>query len=74
MLVKEKLHEVIDHIEDDQLIEGYLNLILTLNTSQSGTLYRKLTNKQKEYLNVSFDDSFEKTQLLSNQEVKKTIR
>lgn len=70
MLVKEKFHKLIDQIDDEKALEAYLNLILKLNRHESGKLYSMLTNKQKEELEISYQESFEESNLLSNETVK----
>ncbi len=70
MLVKDKFHALIDQIEDERALESYLNLIMNLNTSDNGKLYATLTNVQKDELEVSYLESFDKSNLISNEEVK----
>lgn len=70
MLVKEKFHELIDKIEDENALESYLNLILKLNTHESGKLYNKLSPSQKEELDISYEESFIDSNLISHKEVK----
>jgi hypothetical protein len=70
MLVKEKFHRLIDQIDDERALEAYLNLILKLNNHESGRLYSMLTEDQKEELELSYQESFEENNLLSNEIVK----
>ena len=70
MLVKEKFHKLIDQIDDEKALEAYLNLILKLNTHESGRLYAMLTSEQKEELEISYQESFEESNLLSCETVK----
>jgi hypothetical protein len=70
MLVKEKFHKLIDQIKDEKALEGYLNLILKLNTHQSGKLYSKLSKEQKDELGLAYTESFDDTQLTSNEDIK----
>lgn len=70
MLVKEKFHELTDRIEDESALESYLNLILTLNTNETGKLYNKLNANQKKELEISYQESFIDSNLVSHEEVK----
>jgi hypothetical protein len=70
MLVKEEFHKLIDQIEDEQKLTAYLNLILRLNSHESGKLYVGLTKAQKEELEISYHESFVESNLVSNENVK----
>jgi len=74
MLLKEKLHKLIDKIEDEGTLEAYLNLILKLNIHESAKLFAGLSIKQKEELEISYHESFIETNLLSNEQVKSQDR
>jgi len=70
MLVKERFHKLIDQIEDERALKAYLNLILKLNTHESGKLYASLSSEQKEELELSYNESFTDENLISNEAVK----
>lgn len=71
MLVKEKFHEFIDKIEDEKVLESYLNLVIKLNLQENGKLFSKLTKEQKAELDISYEESFVQSNLISHNEVKK---
>jgi len=72
MLVKEKLHKIIDSIEDENILKGYLKLFSSLNESEVGKLYQSLTEAQKNELNISYEESLDPTNLISHEEVKRS--
>lgn len=70
MTVKEKFHDLIDAIDNDEMLEAYFNLIYQLKNQETGKLFNKLTKKQKEELKLAYNESFTPTKLLSHEEVK----
>jgi len=70
MVVKEKLHKIIDEIKDEKKLEGFYRLISSLEKLQIGKLYDSLTDEQKNELNLSYDESFDEKNLLNHEEVK----
>jgi hypothetical protein len=70
MKVKEKFHELIDTINDEEMLKAYYNLIAQLNIQESGELYRQLTDVQKDELNLAYNESFVSSNLISHKEVK----
>lgn len=70
MKVKEEFHKLIDTIDDDEMLVAYYNLISQLNKQETGKLFQKLTNKQKQELSLAYRESFNPVDLLSHQEVK----
>lgn len=70
MVIKEKLHKIIDEIEDEQTLAGFLSLITSLKEEQQGKLYQSLTDEQKAELLISYEESFEAKNLLSHSIVK----
>ena len=70
MVVKEKLHKIIDEIKDEKLLKGFYRLISSLEQSQNGKLYRSLSEEQKNELNLSYEESFSENNLLDHEDVK----
>ena len=70
MLIKEKIHKIIDEIEDEQTLEGFLSLITSLKEEQKGELYKSLTKEQKAELLISYEESFDSKNLLPHSKVK----
>jgi hypothetical protein len=71
MRTKEKFHNLIDKIEDEELLKSYLQLIQRLNDNQTGELWDTLSAGEKEELLVSYDESFKTSNLVSHEEAKK---
>lgn len=71
MKVRDDLHHLIDTIEDEQLLESYLQLIKGLSTQKAGDLWSRLTTTQKEELIAAYDKSFEPEHLVSNELAKR---
>ena len=70
MLIREKFHKIIDEIEDEQKLEGFYRLISRLSNSDNGALYETLSETQKEELDIAFEESFDKKNLVDHDEVK----
>ena len=48
MKTKDEFHNLIDKIEDEEVLKGYLKLIQRLNNSQTGELWNDLNPQEKE--------------------------
>lgn len=70
MLVKEKIHKIIDKIEDQERLENYLNLILNLENCHEGRLFSALSSEQKQELLMSYEESYDDQNLIENSTVK----
>ena len=70
MKVKEKLHSLIDQIEDDSKLESYLSLITLYSSNEEGRLMSKLTKDQRNSLDKSYQESLDPTNLLTHDQVK----
>ena len=70
MLIKEKIYKIIDEIEDEQTLEGFLSLITSLKKEQQGELYKSLTEEQKAELLISREESLDTDNLLNHNKVK----
>lgn len=70
MLIREKLHKIIDEIEDEQTLQGFLSLFTSLKEEQQGKLFKNLTEDQKAELLISYEESFDSDNLLPHSKVK----
>ena len=70
MSIKEDFHHLIDTIDDEQVLNGYYQLIKS-NTGEYGQLWNNLTEEQKTELLIAYDESFDPRNLISHEEVKK---
>ena len=69
MLVKDKFHRLIDEIDDEDTLKSYFTLISNLNSGESGEIYKKLTDLQKEELNLAYLESLDETELIDHRDV-----
>ncbi|MGI8893454.1 MAG: hypothetical protein ACR2GN_08330 [Bacteroidia bacterium] len=74
MSTKEKLHKLIDQIEDEKLLEGYLALLKQRAKEHKGKLWNSLSKEEKDELIISYEESFEEKNLISNDDVKKVYK
>ncbi len=72
MLIRDKIHKIIDEIEDDQILEGFFFLISQLKSENQGELYNTLNEEEKAQLNLSFKESFNSENLIDHDNVKKS--
>lgn len=70
MTVKEKFHQLIDAIDNDEMLAAYFNLISQLKKQETGRQLLELSEEQKEELNLAYNESFLPAHLLSHEEVK----
>lgn len=73
MAVKERLHKIIDQIEDEALLQAYMQLIQSLNESEYGQLYNDLSKDQKAQLDLSYKQSLNSSNLIPHQEAMNTL-
>ncbi len=66
--IKEKLHQLIDNIENNDLLSFYYHVIL--NTQNNKSNISSLTLIEIDELFISFNESFETENLLNNDDVK----
>lgn len=71
MNTKDDFHNLIDKIEDEEILRGYLKLIQRLNSNQTGEIWDSLTSEERDELILSYDESFDTKNLISHSEVKK---
>lgn len=70
MKIKDDFHHLIDSIENEELLKHYYNLIQGTGEGQNGRLWSNLTEEEKDELLIAHDESFNKKNLLSHEEVK----
>jgi hypothetical protein len=73
MRIKEEFHHLIDSIEDEQVLKGYYALINNLNNGETGRHWNSLTDEQKEEVLLSYEESFNEENLISHEEVVKSL-
>lgn len=70
MNTKEKLHILVDQIQDEELLKAYLDLLENRAKEVVGKLWNTLSNQEKEELLLSYEESFDDSNLIDNEEVK----
>lgn len=70
MRTREQFHKLIDDIKDEESLKSYYSLIQRLQKSQTGNLWNRLTDLEKEELLISYDESFDSNNLISHDQVK----
>jgi hypothetical protein len=71
MSTKEAFHQLIDKIKNEEILRGYFKLIERLNSYNETELWTNLSKTEKEELLLSYEESFDKHNLISHEEVKK---
>jgi len=72
--IKQKLHTLIDNIDNESLLTQVYELIYKKNSSKEGDLWNKLTLQQQEEVLLSLEESNDTNNLISNDGVKKSIK
>jgi len=67
--LKASLHEVIDRIQNEELLQTIYDFLKSRENSESGKLWSALTKDQKSILLASFDESEDSNNLISNQDI-----
>ncbi|MBD3750088.1 MAG: hypothetical protein IE931_11395 [Sphingobacteriales bacterium] len=70
MSTKEIFHKLIDEIEYETILKGYLRIIQQLNQQQTVKLFKSLTPEEQQELMISYEESFDSKNLVTHQEVK----
>ena len=71
MKTKEEFHLLIDTIEDENALRAYYELVRMLNLKEEGKLTQALSAGQKEELLQSYQESFDESELIGHEEMKK---
>lgn len=69
--IKQKLHELIDQIDNESMLRQAYKLIYKKNVSKEGDLWNKLSREQQEEILCSLEESNDPENLISNEEVKR---
>lgn len=69
--IKQKLHTLIDNIDNESLLTQVYELIYKKNSSKEGDLWNKLTPLQQQEVLHSLEESNDSNNLISNDDVKK---
>ncbi|ABG59873.1 hypothetical protein [Cytophaga hutchinsonii] len=70
--IKQKLHTLIDTIDNESLLTQVYELIYKKSSSKEGDLWNKLTSQQQQEVLLSLEESNDTNNLISNDDVKKS--
>ena len=68
--IKQKLHDLIDQIENEQFLKQVYKLINSKSPVTNGKLWVQLTSDQQNEILLSLEESNDPKNLISNDEVK----
>jgi len=69
--IKQKLHNLIDNIENESILNQVYELIYKKNASAENDLWSKLSTEQQQEVLLSLEESNDPNNLTSQEEVKK---
>ena len=72
--IKQKLHDLIERIDNESILNQFYELIYKKNASKEGDLWSKLTPEQQKEVLQSLEESNNPDNLISNEEVKSNHR
>ncbi len=69
--LKKDFHTLIDSIDNENLLSEFYILIKRRISDKEGNLWKSLTKKEQEELNLAFEESKNPKNLISHEEMKK---
>lgn len=66
--LKEKIHDLIDGLPENENLEAYYSLLFNFQQQIEGELITKLSKEQSIELELSYDESFDPKNLVSHDE------
>ena len=69
--LKSNIHQIIDRIESEQLLETIYDFLKTRESSKPGEIWESLTDVQKQEVLLSFEESEDEKNLIGLDEVVK---
>ncbi len=73
MAVKEQLHKIIDQIEDEAVLNAYMQLLQSFSEGEYGQLFNNLSKDQKAQLEVSYQRSLNPSNLITHEKAMNTL-
>jgi len=70
MNTKDQIHALVETIDDEEILTAYLQLIKNLANNKTGALWNSLTTDEEQDLISSYNESFDRDNLVSHEEVK----
>ena len=72
--LKSSLHKIVDKIDNEELLRTIYDFLKLRENSQEGRIWKTLTDEQKKEVFQSYEESEDEKNLISWEEVKKSIR
>jgi len=69
--LKKDFHNLIDSIDNESLLSDFYALIKRRISGKEGKLWKGLTKKEQEELNLAFEESKKPENLISHEEMRK---
>ena len=69
--LKRDFHNLIDNIDNESLLSNFYDLLKRRISSKEGKLWKGLTEKEREELNLAFEESEKPENLISHKEMRK---
>ena len=67
--LRARVHQIIDRIQNEELLQAVHDFLRNRENSKTGELWASLTKEQKAELMVSFDESEDDDNLISNKDI-----
>ncbi len=68
--LKKDFHNLIDSIDNETLLSDFYILLKKIISSKEGKLWKSLTKKEQEELNLSFNESKNPKNLISHKDMR----
>lgn len=69
MNTKARFHKLIDAIENDKNLKSYYNLVNRLHQNESGELWKRLSELEKDDLLLSYEESLDSSKLIPHEKI-----
>jgi len=69
--LKKDFHNLIDSIDNESLLSSFYELIKKRISGKEGKLWKGLTRKEQEELNLAFEESKKSENLISHDDMRK---
>ena len=67
--LKSNIHQIVDRIQSEQLLETIYDFLKTRETTKPGEIWNSLTDEQKQEVLLSFDESEDEKNLIDIDQV-----
>ena len=72
--LKSNIHQIVDRIQSDQLLETIYDFLKTRESSKPGDIWESLSDEQKKEVLVSYEESEDAKNLIALKEVIKRAK